>query len=138
MIGKTSQEVFIGVECILDRFMRNLFQGESCHDHSGSLCPYRRSRGSGRGRLLWAATLGSYEDVPAHDFLVILTDANGRFGRDDVQFAYNPSTSDNGRRHLEIMGEYHLVAANTLFDECPLSVGLHHYMIQMKEQCYQL
>ena len=105
MLGKTSQEVFIGVKCILDRFMRNLFQGESCHDHSGSLCPYRRSRGSGRGRLLWAATLGSYEDVPAHDFLVILTDANGRFGRDDVQFAYNLSTSGNGRRHLEIMGE---------------------------------
>ena len=55
------------------------------------------------------------ESVPLHDFLAILTDANARLGLDKVLHSYNPTTNDNGKRHIDVMDVYQLLAANTLF-----------------------
>ena len=52
------------------------------------------------------------KSVPLHDFLAILTDANARLGLDKVLHSYNPTTNDNGQRHIDV---YQLLAANTLF-----------------------
>ena len=64
------------------------------------------------GKLLTAL-----DSVPLHDVLAVLTNANARFGPDDAQNTYNEVTNSNGRLHLEIMEEYKLVRANTLFEK---------------------
>ena len=51
--------------------------------------------------------------------LAILTDANARLGKDVALFTYSGTTNNNGNRHLEVMEEHRLVAANTLFQKRP-------------------
>ena len=54
------------------------------------------------------------KSVPLHDFLAILTDANARLGLDKVLHSYNLTTNDNGQRHIHVMDEYQLLAADPL------------------------
>ena len=54
------------------------------------------------------------EGVPSHGFLAVLTYANVRLGLDNVLFSCNKKTNDDGKRLLDIMEEYQLLAANTL------------------------
>ena len=55
------------------------------------------------------------EQVPFHNFLIILSDMNARMGPEDVQCTYNTSTNNNGSRLIEMMEEYQLLAANSQF-----------------------
>ena len=53
------------------------------------------------------------EQVPSHNFLIILSDMDARMGSEDVQDTYNTSTNNNGSRLIEMMEEYKLLAANS-------------------------
>ena len=54
------------------------------------------------------------EQVPSHNFLIILSDMNARMGLEDVQYTYNTSTNYESR-FIEMMEEYQLLAANSQF-----------------------
>ena len=118
MLGKTSHELLIGVERISDRIMKADFRGNPAMTIVVAYAPTEEAEETVKDTY-FGQLRSTLEAVPAHNFLAILTDANARFGRDDVLFTYNPSTNDNGRRHIEIMEEQHLVAANTLFEKRP-------------------
>ena len=49
------------------------------------------------------------EQVPSHNFFIILSDMNARMGTEDVQYTYNTSTNNNGTRLKEMMEEYQLL-----------------------------
>ena len=55
------------------------------------------------------------QQVPAHNFLVILGDFNARLGPEDAPFTYHSSTNSNGEHLSALLVEHGLLAANTLF-----------------------
>ena len=118
MLGKTSHELLIGVERISDRIMKADFRGNPAMTIVVAYAPTEAAEESIKDTY-FGQLRSTLETVPPHNFLAILTDANARFGRDDVLFTYNETTNDNGSRHLEVMEEHHLVAANTLFEKRP-------------------
>lgn len=118
MLGKTSHELLIGVERISDRIMKADFRGNPAMTIVVAYAPTEAAEEHIKDTY-FGQLRSTLEAVPPHNFLAILTDANARFGRDDVMFTFNETTNDNGNRHLEVMEEHHLVAANTLFQKRP-------------------
>ena len=114
MLGRTSHDLLIGVERISNRIMKANFRGNPAMTIVVAYAPTEPAEESVKDTY-FCQLRSTLESVPPHNFLAILTDANARFGKDDVLFSYNETTNDNGNRHLEVMEEHHLVAANTLF-----------------------
>jgi len=118
VLGKISHELLIGVERISDRIMRADFRGSPAMTILVAYAPTEAAEESVKDTY-FSQLCTTLEAVPPHNFLAILTDANARLGKDDALFTHSETTNDNGRRHLEVMEEHHLVAANTLFQKRP-------------------
>ena len=116
VLGKIPHELLIGVERISDRIMRADFRGNPAMTILVAYAPTEAAEESVKDTY-FSQLRTTLEAVPPHNFLAILTDANARIGRDDALFTYSKTTNDNGRRHLEVMEEHLLVAANTLFQK---------------------
>ena len=56
-------------------------------------------------------------DVPAHNFLIVMGDFNARLGPDKAAHTYHDTTNRNGRYMADTMSEFGLVAANTMFQK---------------------
>ena len=56
-------------------------------------------------------------DVPAHNFLLVMGDFNARLGPDKATHTYHDSTNRNGQYMAEILTEFGLLAANTMFQK---------------------
>ena len=69
------------------------------------------------GMITATSLRDAINDVPAHNFLVVMGDMNARLGLDDVPFSYHDRTNRNGCFLRELMVECGLVAANTLFQK---------------------
>ena len=59
------------------------------------------------------------QNVPAHNFLACLCDANARLGIDHVPYPFHKETNRNGRYLAEFLAEFSLTAANTQFSKRP-------------------
>ena len=59
------------------------------------------------------------QDVPAHNFLACLCDANARLGPEHVPHPYHQQTNRNGNYLAELLAEFGLIAANTQFSKRP-------------------
>ena len=118
VLGKVSHELLIGVERISDRIMRADFRGNPAMTILVAYAPTEAAEESVKDAY-FSQLRTTLEAVPPHNFLAILTDANARLGKNDAPFTYSETTNDNGRRHLDVMEEHHLVAANTLFQKRP-------------------
>ena len=114
MLGRTSHDLLIGVERISNRIMKADFRGNPAMTIIVAYAPTEAAEEPVKDTY-FQQLRSTLEAVPPHNFLAILTDGNARFGKDDVLFSYNETTNDNGNRHLEVMEEHRLVAANTLF-----------------------
>ena len=57
--------------------------------------------------------------VPAHNFLLILGDFNGRLGKDTVPFSCHEECNRNGEYLHDLMEEHALLATNTQFQKAP-------------------
>ena len=55
------------------------------------------------------------QSVPAHNFLAVLGDFNGRFGTDNVPHSYHQKTNSNGQHLIDLLEEHALLAVNTRF-----------------------
>ena len=118
MLGRTSHDLLIGVERISNRIMKADFRGNPAMTIIVAYAPTEAAEEPVKDTY-FQQLRSTLEAVPPHNFLAILTDGNARFGKDDVLFSYNETTNDNGNRHLEVMEEHRLVAANTLFKKRP-------------------
>ena len=67
------------------------------------------------------------EQVPAHNFLVIVGDFNARLGPNDVNFTYNITTNRNGEMLQDFMDEFNLFSANTSFMKPRGQFWTHEY-----------
>ena len=114
VLGRTSHELLIGVERLSHRIMEAWFRGNP--DVSIIVTYVPTEAADDQTNDIYIKQLCSaIEGVPLHDFLAVLTDANARLELDSVLFSYKKITRGNGKRHLDIMEEYQLLAANTLF-----------------------
>ena len=55
------------------------------------------------------------ENIPAHNFLLLLGDFNAKLGQSDVKFSYHTETNRNGEKLTDFMEEFSLFASNTYF-----------------------
>ena len=55
------------------------------------------------------------ENIPAHNFLLLLGDFNAKLGQSDVKFSYHTETNRNGEKLNDFMEEFSLFASNTYF-----------------------
>ena len=55
------------------------------------------------------------DDIPQHNFLIVLGDFNAKLGPDDVNFTYNQKTNRNGEILLDFMEEYNLFSSNNSY-----------------------
>ena len=114
VLGKASHELLIGVERLSDRIIKARFRGNPAMTIIVAYAPTEAANDQAKDTY-FNQLRTAIESVPHHDFLAILTDANARLGLDNVLFSYSKTTNDNGKRHLDIMDDYQLLAANTLF-----------------------
>ena len=114
ILGKASQELLIGVERLSDRLIKAQFRGNPAMTIIVAYSP-TESADEKEKDAYFSQLRAAIDNVPLHDFLAVLTDANARLGLDKVLHSYNPTTNDNGQRHIDVMEEYQLLAANTLF-----------------------
>ncbi|XP_071480459.1 uncharacterized protein [Diadema antillarum] len=116
VIGKIAQRALIGVDRISDRLIKATFQGNPALTVIVAYAPCEYAASTDKtdfdDNLRQAI-----EAVPRHHFLMVLGDLNARLGPDDVLFTCNDQTNDNGRRLLDVMEEYQLLATNTLFQK---------------------
>ena len=63
----------------------------------------------------YSSLRSAIQQIPAHNFLVILGDFNTRLGPEDAPFTFHSSTSTNGEHLSALLLEHGLLAANTLF-----------------------
>ena len=59
------------------------------------------------------------QDVPAHNFLACLCDANARLGPEHVPHPFHHQTNRSGKYLAELLAEFGLIAANTQFPKRP-------------------
>ena len=59
------------------------------------------------------------QQVPAHNFLACLGDANARIGPEHVPHPFHKETNRGGRYLAELLEEFSLIAANTQFSKRP-------------------
>ena len=116
ILGKTSHELLKGVERVSDRILIAKFRGNPAMTVIVAYAPTESADDTTKDEY-FGKLRTALDSVPLHDFLAVLTDANARFGPDDAQNTYNEVTNSNGRLHLEIMEEYKLEPANTLFEK---------------------
>ena len=57
------------------------------------------------------------DDVPAHNFLIVMGDFNARLGPDKATYTYHDSTNRNGQYMAEVLTEFGLLATNTMFQK---------------------
>ena len=115
-IGKVAQKALISVEHISNRLMNASFQGNPvlCVIVAYAPCEYADDTDKAD---FYNKLHQMIEAIPHHHFLEILGDFNARLGPDDVLFTCNHQTNDNGRRLLDLMEDYQLLATNTLFQK---------------------
>ena len=116
ILGKTAHDLLISVERISNRIMKAKFQGNPAMSIIVAYAPTEAADDPTKDTY-FNQLRSTIEGVPLHDFLAILTDGNARMGKGDVFFTHNATTNDNGRRHLEIMEDHQLIAANTQFQK---------------------
>ena len=63
----------------------------------------------------YSSLRSAIQQIPAHNFLVILGDFNTRLGPEDAPFTFHSSTSTNGEHLSALLLEHGLFAVNTLF-----------------------
>jgi len=57
------------------------------------------------------------DDIPPHDFFVILGDWNAKLGPAHAKFAHEKRTNENGSSLLELANEKSLCITNTMFEK---------------------
>ena len=57
------------------------------------------------------------DDIPPHNFLIILGDWNAKLGPAHVKFAHDKRTNENGTCLLELANEKSLCITNTMFNK---------------------
>ena len=57
------------------------------------------------------------DDVPAHNFLIVMGDFNARLGPDKATHTYHDTTNRNGQYMAEILTEFGLLAAKTMIQK---------------------
>ena len=113
-LGKRAHELLVSVERVSDRILKAQFRGNPSMTIIVAYAPTESADDAIKDQYFEQLRV-TLDSVPLHDFLAVLTDANARFGPDDALYTYNKATNSNGKRHLEIMEEYKLLSANTLF-----------------------
>ncbi|XP_071498710.1 craniofacial development protein 2-like [Diadema antillarum] len=116
VIGKIAQRALIGVDRISDRLIKATFQGNPALTVIVAYAPCEYAASTDKTDFN-DNLRQAIEAVPRHHFLVVLGDLNARLGPDDVLFTCNDQTNDNGRRLLDVMEEYQLLATHTLFQK---------------------
>ena len=116
ILGKTAEDLLISVERLSDRIIKARFRGNPAMTVIVAYAPTENATEDDKD-IYYNHLRAAIEDVPLHNFLAVLTDANARLGPADALFAYDKETNRNGKRLLEIMEDYQLLAANTLFQK---------------------
>ena len=65
----------------------------------------------------YEALKDTLQDVPAHNFVAVLGDFNARLGPEAARYTYHNDTNRNGTYLAELLSEFGLIAANTLFQK---------------------
>lgn len=105
MLGRKAQDHLISVERLSDRILKAQFRGNPAMTVLVAYAPIEATEAECKDTFYSQLRI-AIESVAPHNFLAVFTDANARLGPDD-----------NGQRLLEILEEYQLLAANTLFQK---------------------
>ena len=116
VIGMVAQKAPIGVDRISDRVVKASFQGNSAFTVIVVYAPCEYADSTDKTEF-YNNLRQTTEAVPRHHFQAILGDLNARLGPDDILYTHNEQTNDNGRRFLDVMEDYQLLATNMLFQK---------------------
>ena len=67
------------------------------------------------------------ENVPAHNFLVILGDFNAKLGSNDAKFTFHANANRNGEHLVDLMEEFNPCSANTKFMKSKHQLWTYEY-----------
>ena len=67
------------------------------------------------------------ENVPAHNFLVILGDFNAKLGSNDANFTFHANINRNGEHLVDLMEEFNISSANTKFMKSKHQLWTYEY-----------
>ena len=124
MLGSKARKALLKVRSINERILIAEFDG---NPKTTVIVVYSPTNCADEAEVekFYDALRNTINDVPAHNFLVVMGDYNARLGLEDVPFPYHDETNRNGGFLKELMVECGLLAANTLFQKRPGKLWTH-------------
>ena len=124
MLGSKARKALLKVRSINERILIAEFDG---NPKTTVIVVYSPTNCADEAEVekFYDALRNTINDVPAHNFLVVMGDYNARLGLEDVPFPYHDKTNRNGGFLKELMVECGLLAANTLFQKRPGKLWTH-------------
>ena len=111
-MSPTAKKALTEVTSFSERVLMAKFQSNPTTTIIAAYSPTNSAKGDEKEKFR-SNLRDAVESVPAHDFLAILGDFNGRLGADEVPYSYHQETNDNGKYLIDLMEEHALIAANT-------------------------
>ena len=124
MLGSKARKALLKVRSINERILIAEFDG---NPKTTVIVVYSPTNCADESKVeeFYNALRNTINDVPAHNFLVVLGDFNARLGPEYVPFPYHDKTNRNGGFLGELMVECGLLAANTQFQKRPGKLWTH-------------
>ena len=116
LLGAKARKALLKVKSLSDRIMVAEFDGNPkttvINIYSPTNCAEEDAI-----EAFYENLSNAINDVPAHNFLIVMGDFNARLGPDKAAYTYHDMTNRNGRYMAEILTEFGLLAANTMFQK---------------------
>ena len=116
MLSRDAQKTLISVTQSSDRVITASFKGNPVLTTIVAYAPTLQAQEDEKVAF-YNALRQAVEAVPQHHFLAILGDFNARLGLGDAPFTYHQVANDNGKRLIELIEDYSLLANNTQFEK---------------------
>ena len=133
LLSSKASNNLLSVETISPRIMIIELEG---NPKVTIICAYSPHNGSPEEEVetFYSTLRSTMEDIPLHNFFILVGDMNAKLGPPDVKFSFDQTTNRNGEMLVDFMEEFNLFSSNNSFMKPKNQLWTFEYASGMRTQ----